>query len=254
MINNIETRTINNELAEVRAIESPTTNNRTISGYGIVFNRLSNEIQGEDKLGMRVKFHEIILPSAVENVIEKSDILALLNHNTSRGILARSTNGVGTLKLNITPNGVMYRFEAPNFDLGNELIEGIRRGDIRASSFGFSTPTDMSGEQWSRRDDGTYVRTITKFDKLYDMSPCYREAYQDTTVALRSLDEVISKDLINNSVEIKPIIEEPIIEPIVEPQVITRSLDEGELDRELYRLSIKNTRRLSELKLNKLIN
>jgi uncharacterized protein len=235
-VSNIETRTVSAEVADVRAIGDTTTSNRTVAGYGIVFNSESAELEGEDKYGMKVRFHEVILPSAIEGVVERSDILALMNHDMNRGILARSTNGQGTLRIIPTANGVRYSFEAPNFPLGDELIEGIKRGDIRTSSFAFSTPKDMSGEKWQRRNDGTYLRTVSQFDKIFDMSPCYREAYQDTTVALRSLDEFknTNKDL--NEVETKLIIADPIIEPIVETSKRSLSEDELNLKRTHYKL------------------
>ena len=151
---------------------------RNVEGYGIVFNKESRDLGG---------FTEIILPEAIEGVIEKSDVLALMNHNDDRGILARSVNGKGSLSMTVDAKGVKYGFESPHTALGDELVEGIKRKDITGSSFAFTTLPD--GESWDRDKEGKVVRTIKKFDKIYDMSPCYREAYQDTTVALRSLGE-----------------------------------------------------------------
>jgi uncharacterized protein len=159
-------------------------NSRTIEGYGIVFNKQSVLLGGV--------FSEIIKPEAVDGVIERSDILALINHDVSKGVLARSTNGKGTMSLTVDSKGVKYNFDAPNYELGNELIEGVKRGDIRTSSFAFTVAE--GGDTWQPLEDGTYLRVITKFEELYDMSPCYREAYSDTTVALRSLTEIKAKD------------------------------------------------------------
>jgi len=212
---NIETRSLGYEDAEVRLLN----NSRTVEGYGIVFNKMSRLIEG--------RFYEVILPEAIDGVIEKSDIYALLNHE-KRGVLARSTYGVGSMKLQIDSKGVKYSFEAPSFDLGNELVEGIKRGDIRDSSFGFTV--DRNGEKLERRSDGTYLRTITKFNTIVDMSPCYMGAYVDTTVALRNLDEfkTINMDLPIDT-EIKPIIGvEPIIEPIIEVPVAKRNMSDRE--------------------------
>jgi len=170
------------EDAELRV--AAVENSRTIEGYGIVFNKQSVLLGG--------MFSEIIRPEAVDGVIERSDILALINHDVSKGVLARSTNGKGTMSLTIDKKGVKYNFDAPNYELGNELIEGVKRGDIRTSSFAFTVAE--GGDSWQPLEDGTYLRIITKFDELYDMSPCYREAYSDTTVALRSLTEIKAKD------------------------------------------------------------
>ena len=72
----------------------------------------------------------------------------------------------------------------PNTPLGDELIESLKRGDISESSFAFTVEDD----NWERKEDGSYVRTILKFERLYDVSPVYYPAYEDTSVALRSIE------------------------------------------------------------------
>ena len=130
---------------------------RTIEGVAIVFNSLSNDLGG---------FREQIIPEAVEGVIEKSDIFFLYNHTSDRGFLARSKNGVGSLHTEIKEDGVHFSFEAPRTALGDEVLEYLRRGDVNQCSFAFSVDTD----EWNKLEDGSYIRTIKKFDKLYDMS------------------------------------------------------------------------------------
>lgn len=198
-----EIRSVPQSEAEVRLLEN-NPESRKVVGYGIVFNSLSKDLGG---------FREIIRPSAMNGVIEKSDIFALLNHNQDKGVLARSTNGQGTLKLTVDNRGVRYEFEAPKYATGDELVEGLKRGDIRASSFAFTVNKD--GQKISRTVDGGYLREIIQFNEIFDMSPVYREAYSDTSVALRSLDEFKSEveDLITE--ETKPAVEEPTVEPIV---------------------------------------
>jgi HK97 family phage prohead protease len=175
-----EIRCIDSVNAEIRLVKRT----RKIEGYGIVFNKESKDLGG---------FKEIITPDAVTGVLEESDVLALLNHDESKGVLARSTNGEGTLDLTIDKTGVKYSFEAPDTVLGDELLSGVRRGDIRTSSFAFSVSAD--GQKWEKRKDDTYLRTITKFDAIYDVSPVYREAYADTTVAVRNLSTIKTKDM-----------------------------------------------------------
>ena len=91
-----------------------------------------------------------------------------MDHNKDRGVLARSTNGEGSLKLSIDEKGLKYSFEAPNTALGDEILEGIRRGDIRACSFAFTVAE--GGDKWEKRANGTYLRTINKVDRLYKMN------------------------------------------------------------------------------------
>lgn len=197
-----EVRILDIEDAEVRAVG----NSRKIEGYGIVFNKKSLDLGG---------FREVIVPEAVEGVFERSDVLALLNHDVSKGVLARSTNGKGTMALQIDAKGVRYSFDAPKFDLGDELLEGVRRGDIKGSSFSFTLEKD----EWDYKQKPA-LRTIKKFSMIYDMSPVYHEAYPDTTVALRNLDklkeEVTETETKAEEVEVKPVAEEPVMEPITE--------------------------------------
>ena len=137
-------------------------------------------------------FTEVIEPRALEGVLAKSDILCLLNHNEDKGVLARCNMGTGSLTLEVDDIGLRYSFEAPNTNLGDELLEGIRRGDISASSFAFKVGED----KWTKRNDGSYLRTINTIEKMFDVSPVYRAAYDATTVSVdtRGLDEAKAKD------------------------------------------------------------
>ena len=150
---------------------------RVVEGYAALF-ETDSEILGGD-------FVESIDRGAFDGVIERSDVKAWLNHNPDRGILARAIKGNGTLELTIDDKGLKYRFEAPKTALGDELLEGIRRGDIAGSSFAFTVQED----KWEHVGESCYHRTITKIEELYDVSPVYDPAYRDTTVALRSLEQ-----------------------------------------------------------------
>ena len=159
-----------------------TPESRTVEGYALVFDKESRDLGG---------FIEIIDPSSLDGVIEKSDILCLLNHNEDKGVLARNKFGVGSLSLLVDETGLKYRFEAPDTALGNELLEGLKRGDITTSSFAFTIDSD----KWEKRADGKYLRRITKFKELFDVSPVYKEAYPDTSVACRKMQELNTEEL-----------------------------------------------------------
>ena len=137
-------------------------------------------------------FTEVIEPTALEGVVPKSDVLCLLNHNEDKGVLARCKFGVGSLTLEVDDIGLRYSFEAPNTNLGDELLEGLRRGDINASSFAFKVGED----RWTKRNDGSYLRTISIINELFDVSPVYRAAYDATIVSVdtRGLDEAKARD------------------------------------------------------------
>lgn len=155
--------------------------NRTVEGYAVVFNSDSRDLGG---------FTERISPDALDGVLEKSDIFCLLNHNEDKGVLARSKCGQGSLKLKKDERGLKYSFEAPKTALGDELLEGIRRGDISTSSFAFTVESDT----WEKQPDNRYIRTINKFGQLFDVSPVYQEAYPDTSVAVRKMEDIKTEE------------------------------------------------------------
>jgi len=169
---------LRNSSWELRATEE----SRTVEGYALKFNKESNDLGG---------FNEMIQPEALDGILVRSDILCLLNHNEDRGVLARSKFGVGSLTLEVDAEGLKYRFDAPATALGDELLEGLKRGDISTSSFAFTIDNDV----WEKRSNGTYLRKITKFKELFDVSPVYKEAYPDTTVALRKIEYLKADDL-----------------------------------------------------------
>lgn len=168
MDKNIEVRSFNVEFRN-------DPENRHIEGYGSVFNKRSLDLGG---------FTEIIAPGAFDGVIEESDVKCYLDHNPNRGILARSKNGEGSLTLSVDDEGLKYSFDAPHTALGDEVIEGLVRGDYSQSSFAFT----VQDESWTKEEDGRYLRTITKVNRLYDVSIVADPAYPDTSVAMRSLD------------------------------------------------------------------
>lgn len=168
---------------EVRAIRStPVVNpdSRTVEGYAVVFNS-----QSED-LG----FYETINPSAItEEVLKRSDVFCLFNHDQDK-VLARSKYGTGSLQLQLDEQGLKYTFTAPNTDLGDELLEYLRRGDIDSSSFAFTVSTDEGSEVWTTGTDGRQYREILKIDELHDVSPVWNPAYTSTSVSQRALDKL----------------------------------------------------------------
>ena len=242
-------------------IEFREQESRKVEGYASVFNSRSKDLGG---------FTEIIDPAAFNGVIERSDVLALLNHDQDRGVLARSRKGVGSLTLTIDERGLHYSFDAPNTALGNELVEGLKRGDISTSSFAFT----VAGEKWTKEEDGSYLRTITQIDKLYDVSPVYNEAYEDTSVALRSLEQVRAeepkeevedeepKDDENNEVE-EPVVEEEKEENAEpdstqptdeEDEPKDESDEEGEKEEETRNYTQNNNKKMGKFSLIKTIN
>lgn len=165
-----EKREIRNTSFQVQ-VTGENEEKRTVEGYALLFYTPSDGLS----------FTEVIKRGALDGVLEKSDVFALLNHDQRRGVLARSKYGKGSLSLSVDDKGLKYRFDAPKTDLGDELLENIRRGEIGESSFCF----DVEKDTWEKRSDGSWKRTIEKFGNIYDISPVYNGAYSKTSVYMR---------------------------------------------------------------------
>ena len=163
---NKEIRTFNVQDLELRQDGE----NNIVVGYGSVFNTLSNELGG---------FREIIAEGAFDGRLE-DDVRFLINHEGMP--LARTTNG--TLRLSTDERGLKYEANVANTSIGRDLVELMRNGTINQSSFAFVVEDDS----WEMRD-GMNIRTINKVSRLYDVSAVTYPAYEEASVALRSLEE-----------------------------------------------------------------
>lgn len=142
---------------------------RTLVGYAAVFERTAN---------IGSYFQERIAPGAFADAI-KGDIRALVDHDHGR-VIGRTKSG--TLRLQEDGTGLRVEIDVPNTTEGNDLWELVGRGDISGMSFGFR----VTKEVWDETGDMP-VRTIEKLE-LLEVSAVAWPAYEDTTLAKRSLD------------------------------------------------------------------
>lgn len=171
---------MNNEKVYYRSPEvTYDPNSRKVEGYAVVF----------DSPSENMGFIETIKRGAItEDTIKNSDVLARFNHNPEK-VLARCKYGNGSLQLVVDDIGVRYSFEAPNTQLGDELLEHLHRGDITSSSFAFTISSEKGSERWYKQD-GQLYRDIYKIDRLYDVAPVWVPAYEATTCSARCLEMV----------------------------------------------------------------
>jgi HK97 family phage prohead protease len=153
-----------------------------ITGTAIVFNSESELLGGE--------FREKIMPSAAtEDFLKTQDIVMKYQHGDD-SILARYSpkNTRNSLKFSVDERGVNFEFKAKKKDMW--IIDSINDGDLNACSFAFRVSPDDGSENWEQRFDGTYLRTINKFDKVADFSIVITPAYSETSCNTRGLDEL----------------------------------------------------------------
>ena len=162
---------------------------RTVSGYAIVFDSLSQDLGG---------FREIIRKGAVTpELLQKSDIFANWEHNNSY-VLGRTRNGKGNIQLNIDDHGLFFEFELPETVKGDEVLSYITRGELDECSFCFGLDlNDPTCERWTTNPDGSQFREILKIAGLYDISLCFNGAYPATECSARDLEHAQKQMRIN---------------------------------------------------------
>ena len=195
------------EIRNYGGIDNFNEETRTISGYALKF----------DTPSQYMGFYEKIDRSAIdEELIKKSDIFALFNHDENK-VLARSRYGEGSLKLEIREDGLYYEFEAPHTQWGDEVIEHLKRGEIFGSSFAFMLPLDSTGDIREYDENGVLNRTIIKIERLFDVSPVFEPAYLATTCSKRTLD--ILEDIENRAKEQEEVKDEDEKEEVKDEEI-----------------------------------
>ena len=136
----------------------------------IVFGQRSVDLGG---------FVEIVDPGAVTKALEADDIMALWQHRGDQ-VLGRTASK--TMRASADKTGVVAEIDAPDTQLGRDVVTLIKRGDVSGASFGFRTVRD----RWETLADKTVLRTLLEV-RLFDFSPVTFPAYPQTTAAMRSL-------------------------------------------------------------------
>lgn len=145
---------------------------RTLVGYAIVYD--SPTLIGDPDWG----FTEVFDPGSMVDAIG-GDIRALVDHDSGR-VIGRTKSG--TLRLTNDDKGVRAEIDVPDTTDGNDLWALVDRGDISGMSFAFRA----TKQEW---DDTTSPPTRTVLQaELYEVSAVAFPAYDDTTLAKRSLE------------------------------------------------------------------
>lgn len=170
------------EIRSLEEVKATDDEQMIVEGYSLRFNKLSNDLGG---------FVEEISPEALKDA-DLSDVRCLIDHDSSK-VLGRTTSE--TLELTVDDEGLYFRCQLPNTTYGRDIYESVRRGDISQMSFGFILAED--GDEFEKRDDGLFKRTLRKIKSLFDVSIVTYPAYNDTDVApaLRSIEAIKQEEL-----------------------------------------------------------
>ena len=123
---------------------------------------------------------------------DMSDVIFQYNHEGR--VFARNSNGT----LSITPDaqGLRIRADLSGTEIGRQLYEEIKGGYTDKMSFGFRVAEDKK-ETTENRETGeiTVLRTITKIEKLYDVSAVSLPANDATSISARSFGEGVIAEI-----------------------------------------------------------
>jgi HK97 family phage prohead protease len=177
---------------------------RVIAGRPIVFGVRSHNLTPWSSTRV---VYEILEPGCISReVLQKSDIILNLNHNSNVvNVLGRYRNNPDkdTLKLEMRGDGIDCECDLPETTAANDTLTLIKRGDITGMSFAFDddyedSENGVSYEKTNDIEDGkvVWLRHVKRITALYDVSIVTHPAYEQTSVATRE-----SSDRIDAAIE-----------------------------------------------------
>lgn len=147
-----------------------------LEGYALVFN--NETLIGDQEYG----FMEEIDSRALSETKMK-DVPMKYNHMDSFLIIARTKNQ--SLSLTVDNIGLKVRAELLDTNTNQDIYKMVRSGLLDKMSFAFTVE-----EQVWNREGRIPKRTITKIERLYDVSVVDTPAYDATSIYARSLESM----------------------------------------------------------------
>jgi hypothetical protein len=147
-----------------------------LEGYALIFN--NETLIGDEEYG----FLEEIDSRALSETKMK-DVPMKYNHMDSFLIVARTKNQ--SLTLTVDNIGLKVRAELLDTNTNQDIYKMVRSGLLDKMSFAFTVD-----EQVWNREGRVPKRTITKIERLYDVSVVDTPAYDATSIYARSLESM----------------------------------------------------------------
>lgn len=163
-------------------------NKQLVEGYAAVFNQRALIWESE---WSGWKYMEVIDRNAFDGA-DMSDTVFKYNHGDVAMILARASNN--TLTMNTDDKGLRISADIIDTNNGTDVYKLIKRGDLNKMSFAFTVKSERTEVD---KENKIYTRTITAFDKIYDVAVVDFPAYDGTSIQARSKEYFVDleKDL-----------------------------------------------------------
>ena len=163
-------------------------NKQLVEGYAAVFNQRTLIWESE---WSGWKYMEVIDRNAF-NGADMNDTVFKYNHGDVAMILARTSNN--TLTMNTDDKGLRISADIIDTNNGTDVYKLIKRGDLTKMSFAFTVKSERTEVD---KENKIYTRTITAFDKIYDVAVIDFPAYDGTSIQARSKEYFVDleKDL-----------------------------------------------------------
>lgn len=158
-------------------------NKQLVEGYAAVFNQRTLIWESE---WSGWKYMEVIDRNAFDGA-DMSDTVFKYNHGDIAMVLARASNN--TLIMNTDDKGLRISADIIDTNNGTDVYKLIKRGDLNKMSFAFTVKNERSE---SDRENKIYTRTITAFDKIYDVAVVDFPAYDGTSIQARSKEYFVN--------------------------------------------------------------
>ena len=158
-------------------------NKQLVEGYAAVFNQRALIWESE---WSGWKYMELIDRNAF-NGADMSDTVFKYNHGDVAMILARTSNN--TLTMNTDDKGLRISADIIDTNNGTDVYKLIKRGDVNKMSFAFTVKSERTEVD---KENKIYTRTITAFDKIYDVAVVDFPAYDGTSIQARSKEYFVN--------------------------------------------------------------
>lgn len=170
-------------MLEVRKAEEPEDERMIVEGYATTFNQPYQLYADTD-----IVINEQVDARAFDEA-QLGDVIFQYNHEGR--VFARTRNN--TLEITPDEKGLFIRADLSGTEEGRKLYEEIKGGYTDRMSFGFTVAEDRT--EASGKDPRTYLRTITKIGRLFDVSAVSIPANDFTEISARSyVDGILDRE------------------------------------------------------------